>query len=330
VKTPEYLSPTRINMFYDDPQNYYLNYLSDNRPEKEPQTAPMSVGSAFDAYAKSYLHEALFGKGYDPKYDLNAIFEAQVEAQHRDIARVAGEYVFKEYMKSGALADLLLELQGSIVKPKFEFEIKGVINGQREGVTRDIGPVTFLGKPDVFFINKAGAHVILDWKVNGFYSQYPPSPMKGFVRLRKNGVNSGQHKEAALVVDKGVMINAGCRLEHCNVDWARQLTIYAWLCGEDIGGDYIVAVDQLVCNTKNGVPNQPEIRVAEHRLKVSKDHQWRIFAEAQWVWEVSTSGHFFRDMSLQESQARCQALDQIAVSLKSDNEKDRWFAEVCR
>lgn len=329
MKMLEYLSPTRINMYYQDPQQFYLNYLSEFRPDREPQTAPMSVGSAFDAFAKSYLYEALFGKGSDPKYSRDALFEAQVEKQHRDFALEAGAYAFSEYKKSGALADLLLELQGSIVKPRFEFEVKGVIDGKREGVTRNVGPVTFLGKPDVFFINTAGAHVILDWKVNGYLSKHPPSPMKGYVRLRQNTINKGQHKDCHLINDKGIMINGMCCLEDCNEDWARQLTIYAWLCGEDIGGDFIVAVDQLVCKA-DGYSNYPDIRVAEHRLKVRKEHQWRIFAQAQFIWEVVSSDHFFREFSKEESQARCTALDELAKSLRSEDEKTRWAAEVCR
>ena len=67
----------------------------------------MSIGSAFDAFLKSHLHKVLFG-GTDPRFELEAIFEEQVESHNRDWAKVHGEYVFNFYRECGALADLHL------------------------------------------------------------------------------------------------------------------------------------------------------------------------------------------------------------------------------
>src|ERR1700733_9743280 len=91
-----YLSPTSLSLFLKDETQFYMQYLAENRPARPPQTVPMAVGSSFDAFAKSYLYEALFGKK-DPKFELMAIFEAQVEPQNRDRAYKDGEHVFKEY-----------------------------------------------------------------------------------------------------------------------------------------------------------------------------------------------------------------------------------------
>src|SRR4051812_14365124 len=107
----EYLSPTSLELFYKNQQEFYLRYLSDKRPPRIPQDRPMSVGSSFDAHAKSYLHQNLFGKGHDPKFDLKNLFEAQVEPQNRDWALAAGQHAFDVYKRSGALADLMLDLQ---------------------------------------------------------------------------------------------------------------------------------------------------------------------------------------------------------------------------
>jgi hypothetical protein len=330
MKKPKHLSPTSLSLFYKNPEEYYLMYLSDKAPDKFPQTKPMAVGSAFDAYAKSYLHEKIFGVGNDPKFELSAIFEAQVEPQNRDEAKKAGEYCFEIYKKSGALGDLLLDLSKAVGPPKFELEVKGVINGYREGVTLDVGGVHLLGKPDVFYINKLGAHVVFDWKVNGYYSAYNISPMQGYVRLREQGTNKGQHKSCQLMSHNGVMINIGQYLEQLNEDWARQLGIYGWLCGEDIGNDFIVAVDQLVCKPLDMAP-RPAIRVAEHRLRISREFQWKTFAQAQRAWEIANSNHFFRDMSFEDSAARCATLDQMAESLKGDgSDEDDWFRKVSR
>lgn len=330
MRKPQHLSPTSISLFYENLTEFYMNYLSDNKPPRFPQTQPMSVGSSFDAYVKSHLHAALCGKGSDPRFELKALFEAQVEPQNRDWAWTAGAYAFMEYKRSGALADLMLELQGSISTPRFEIEVKGVVNGAKEGVSRAVGEVPLLGKPDLHFINKDGAHVIHDWKVNGFCSKYNTSPMKGYVRLRQDGMNKGQHKEAQLLPFKGIMINAAGALEDYNSDWARQLSIYAWLCGQDIGGDFVVSVDQIVCKPST-MPDMPDIRVAEHRLKIRPNYQWSIFNQAQHVWEVINSSHIFRDLSLEASQEKCALLDKQASDLAGKGtDDDKWFAQATR
>lgn len=322
---PQFLSPSAISMYYKNPEEYYVTYMTSVRPERIPQTKPMSVGSAFDAYAKSHLHQQLFGAGNDPKFKFETIFESQVEPHNRDYAKVAGKICWEQYYASGALADLMIELQNSAVTPRFEFEISGVIDGKREGVTRDIGGVPLKGKPDVFFVNKLGAHVIFDWKVNGYDSKYGASPMKGFVRLREMGYNVGSHKEAVTQSYKGMLINIAGTLDQFNIEWARQLGIYAWLIGEDIGSDFVVAVDQIVCRPTG-------IRFAEHRLKIAAEAQWKLFASAQYLWELINSDHFFRDLSLEESQRKCEDLNKRAILLTDPdgNPNEKWFASMTR
>lgn len=337
MKKMEYVSPTSLRLFQENMSEFYVNYLSDNRPARFPQTAPMSVGSSFDAFAKSFLYEKLFGKGHDPRFDLITLFEAQVEKQHRDTAYEAGKHCFEWYQKSGALSDLMLELGKAVGEPKFEIEVRGIINGHREGVTLNVDGVIFLGKPDVFFINSQGARVILDWKVNGYYSDYPPSPMAGYIKLlnskcdannRRIWTSKGQHKDCHPMMHNGVLINAAGHLEDFNQDWASQLAIYGWLCGEDIGADFIVAIDQLVCK-KTG--DKPEIRIAEHRSKIRKDFQWKVYAHAQHVWEVVHSDHIFRDLSKEDSAAKCTMLDGLKAALEGDGtDNDRWFAQTTR
>jgi PD-(D/E)XK nuclease superfamily len=330
MKKMEYLSPTSIALFLEDQQAFYLNYLADERPPKDPQTEPMAVGSAFDAFVKHYLYTNVVGKS-DPRFDRLALFEAQVEVQCRDKAFKAGEYCFEQYKKSGCLADLMLELQQSIGEPRFEINIMGQVDGYREGAELDLGPVPFLGKPDVYFVNKMGARVIVDWKVNGFYSKYNTSPIKGYVRMRDAFQSYGQHKECMQQVWKGMRINIGCYLDQLKEDWARQLAIYTWLCGENVGTeDCIVGLDQLVCNP-DPVRQFPKIRIAEHRLRISKAFQHKVFAIAQDLWHRCTKGHFFREMSKEASDERCLYLDKYMTNTKKpvvDN--DDWFNRQVR
>lgn len=328
MRKPQHLSPTSLALFFENPTEYYLQHLSDQRPPKIGQTQPMSIGSSFDAYVKSYLHGRLFGNGHDPKFQFDTLFEAQVEPHNRDWARQNGEYVFEQYKASGALSDLLLELGKAVGTPRFELEVKGVVNGVRESSEAKILDVPLLGKPDLFYINHAGASVIHDWKVNGYCSNYPPSPMKGYVRLRESGKNKGQHKEAQIMSWKGMMINVATLLEHNNKDWGQQLAIYAWLCGMDIGSDFIASIDQVVC--KKSEPGNPVLRFAEHRCKIGSQFQWDVFQKAQTAWEIINSDHFFRDLSFEESQAKCQTLDGVSEALKPNTPEDEFFAKMCR
>lgn len=336
MKTPEYLSPTSLKLWASNREEFYLQYLSDNRPPRAPQTAPMSIGSAFDAYVKSYLHEGLFGAGHDPKYSFEALFEAQVEVHNRDWARQHGQYAFDQYRSCGALSDLMLDLKQANGEPRFEFEVRGAVHGYKEAELRTLANVTLLGKPDVYYINAHGCHVILDFKVNGYCSRNPWSPMAGYLRMRSaNKTNHGMHKSCQPMTVNGVTINVATFLENHNDDWAAQLSIYAWLCGEPVGSKFVVAIDQLVCDATRG--HLPGIRVAEHRLTVSKSFQERIFLEAVECWETVRSGHIFRkdaegkEISLEDSIRRCEILDKQADALKGDGSvEDQWFAAACR
>lgn len=334
MRIPSYLSPSAMSLFFQDQREYYLRYLVSNKLPAPPQTRPMSVGSAFDAYVKSYLHERLFGKGHDPKYDFDTLFAAQVETHNRDWARPNGQYVFDRYRQLGALSDLLVDLNAAIGTPRFEMEIKGVVSGYREGVTRDVKGVVLLGKPDVFYINKYGGHVILDWKVNGYCGSYKTHPMQGYIKLRPEGRT---HRDCTPMLHKGTFINIASYLENYDASWAAQLSIYAWLLGCEVGEDYIVAIDQVVADGENPVKWEdkawfPDIRVAEHRTRVHADFQFKTFAEAQYIWEVIHSDWIFRDRTKEESQGYCKILDQMAFDMQKPtaDPKEKWFLSASR
>lgn len=316
----DYLSPTSLKLFGENKEDFYLRYLSENRPDRFLQTKPMSVGSAFDAYVKSYLHEHLFGKGNNPKYELSALIEASVEPHNRDWALIAGKYAFDAYKSCGSLVDLMMELQGCVGNPRFEFEIRGVIEGRCEGEELLLSGVPFLGRPDMFFVNSHGAHVVLDFKVNGFCSNYNVSPVPGYVRLRPGGA---MHRDCQPMTFKGITINVASFLESLNVEWADQLTIYSWLLGEDVGSESVVAIEQLAC--KPAGYDRPEIRVASHRIRVSAKYQFALLQRAQDAWRLINSDWFFRDVTKEESQSRCAMLDRQTKAL---NEAGSWFKDA--
>lgn len=321
MRMPTYLSPTSISLWTKDIEEFYLRYLSSVRVPREPQTLPMAIGSAFDAYVKNYLHEKLFGKAATAgsEYEKDYIFENQVEKHNWDWARENGEYLFNEYRKAGCLADLMLELGSSIGKVRFEFKIEDTIDG-----------VPLLGKPDLFYINKEGARVVLDFKVNGYCSKWNTSPGKGFIKLRARGKGetSGyskvtSHRDCALVMVQGVLINAAIHLEDVNSSWADQLSIYSWLLGEPVGSEsVIVGIDQICGNPdhKNG------LRFASHRLRISPEWQYNLLELAKQIWEIIQSGWIFREVNEKESVLRGELIEDSVACADSNDPFDQLIS----
>jgi len=253
----------------------------------------MSVGSAFDAYVKSYLFERVMGR-LDPQFELASIFETQVEACNRDFARKAGLVCFEAYKSCGALADLLVELMAATATPRFEFTVEGTVEG-----------VKLLGKPDVWYVDRNNVPIILDFKVNGYCSNYPVSPKRGYIRVRGPGNNQdGPHSKAQISRINGVRLNIAEFFDDIDAAWSQQLTTYAWLCGAPVGSFFIVAVDQLCCSHGN-------IRVAEHRCQINPTFQIKTLECYKALWDIifSEPFHFFRERTLEESIARCGILD---------------------
>lgn len=281
----KFLSPTSISLFQSDISAFYRKYVL--RTPREPQTQPMAAGSAFDAYVKSYLYARIIGKK-NPKFELEAIFEEQVEEHNRTWGWENGKFIFDQYQEAGCVQDLLIELNTAISEPSFEFKVQETIGG-----------VPLLGLPDLFFISKEGARVIDDWKVNGFCSSATKSPMKGYIRLRPG---HKIHKDCHLLQYKGIMINAATYLEDCNKSWADQLSIYSWLMGSAVGStDTIYGIDQ-VCGPKE------KLRFASHRLRISADYQLNLMALIQQIWKQIQDDHYFLDLTVEESRERCRKL----------------------
>lgn len=321
MRTIEYLSPSSISLYKQDPEAFYLRYLLEERQAREPQNKPMAIGSAFDAFVKSYLYENLIGKG-DDRFKLDNIFNAQVEQSQREWAWKNGQYVFEQYKQSGVLGDLMIMLRSSPSEPRFEFEIRGVQHGYREGIEGQFGEVVLLGKPDVDFIAGDGVHIILDFKVNNYCGYSPGTPKPGYLRMRSAGKTfHGQHKKCKQQIYKGVDLNIGCYLEDIDESWARQLAIYAWLTGEAVGSEFVTVIHQVICSYNQG--GLPTIRVAELHHKVSKEFQQKVFDDACNIWETVRSDHFFRNMTKKESDSRCEILANRSSIVNE-------FMDICR
>lgn len=279
MREVKYLSPTSIMTWQQDPERFYLQYCADNRPPREPQNQAMAIGAAFDAYVKSYLTRELCAK----PFIFGEIFENQVEPHNRTWAAKHGAWAFECYKRSGALADLLLELQGADDEPKFEMSIENRVAHQREMF------VPLLGKPDIWYSSKSGKQVVHDWKVNGYCSPKTTSPKKGYIELYDAGEKRGFHKDIMPRLQNGLYVNRSYGLEVVDRGWATQTSIYSWILGSEIGDENLVGIHQLCC--KNGGEDRfPVIRVAAHRAIISADFQKSLWSEIQELWNRIESG----------------------------------------
>lgn len=325
MRQPKYLSPTSISRWKKDREEFYLSYLADHRPPRIPQNRPMSIGAAFDAYIKAYLHQRLFGMGADPRFKFSTIFEEQVESQNRDWAKEHGAYVFAIYKKSGALANLMLELADANGPAQFEFTLEG-----RVAHSACVEGIPLLGKPDLKFVNANEQIFVDDWKVNGYCSERTTSPKKGYVRLFTEDGQKGAHKDAHLMEIDGVLVNIAHPLEVVDIDWANQLCIYSWLLGAKVGSKFIVGIDQIVA--KGSGTDFPILRIACHRNRISPDYQLLLHDQIAEIWNRINQGpeYIFDDVSRIESKSRCEVLDNYHRGYKEDHKDANWFHETTR
>jgi len=311
MRTIKYLSPTSLNTYETDPHAFFYNYLADTRLPREPQTPAMAVGSSFDAFVKHELYKAIFGK-VDDQFEFDTLFESQVEKHNRDEVKEIGQYLFDGYKKVGAYDELLEDiLKGE--SARFEFLVK-----------REVEGVNLLGKPDCLYTRHDGKRVLLDWKVNGYFSKYTTSPAKNYKKVwdtwneetAKPSRNNGKaHKNYSPKLIGDYEIGA-TPFEEGGKQWADQLCIYAWVLKEPVGTDVIVAVDQLACKPSSP---RPLVRVAQHRGQLSKLYQNTLLHRLQTAWNNIQNGHIFMDMSKEENDQELENLNK-AATLMDNNE----------
>lgn len=339
-RRPTALSYSSTSLFEKDTDEFFIRYLAGTKAPRLPQETFMSIGSGFDARVKAALHSAVFGPKSDPDFEFEKLFTDQVEPHNRDWAKVESEYVFDAYKLSGAYDELLALLLKSIEPPRFESKIDATING-----------VPFTGKPDLRFMLRFDGYdpvrIVLDWKVKGFCSKHGASPSVGYALCRdgydavKLGLNAtkafpmgkpspshGKEHDRYLAHNhRGLTINQAY-MESCNDEYADQVSTYGWMLGETPGDENVVVwIDEIVAKYRKDM--RPLLRVANHRARVSRDHQLKLCDRISECWNAITTGHIFRDMSRDESDSHCELLEGMAVGLKTDGSSAEAFFNEC-
>lgn len=338
MRKPKFLSPSALQIWLKSKDEYYLKYLADERPPGFPQTQPMSVGSSFDAFVKAYLHQRIYGKNHvdSGKFEFDTIFTNQVEPHNRDWAMNAGLHAFKSYRSLGALDDLMRLLEKSPSPPIMEFTAVGV--QENHGISNkivadniDVGTVGWdypilLGKPDLIFsimVDSVAVPVIFDWKVNGFCAKAGVSPVRGYVYVYPDG---GCHRDCHPWFEGEMETNLNNNIEEHKPDWGLQLATYLWICGVEVGGDAIVAVDQLAC--KPYMPDAPKIKVAQHRCRITSDFQKNSYRSYVCCWESVQGDHYFTGLTKEESDSRCKQLDKQHLAFKGTDTNSKWLRKI--
>lgn len=325
MRIPKRISPSALAKFEKDRQGYFFTYLSEPRTERDPQSPPASVGSAFDAFVKGRLMFHLFGEDTTEE-----LFESQVESQCRDFARVAGKHVFDEYVAVGNYQRLLYMMEHAKEEPQFEFDAD---------ITLDNG-VVIAGKPDCRFIHRDGAHVILDWKVNGYCGKKSGvSPAKGFQIIR-DGLNwpkpsrsNGKfHKYYDPSEFLGLEVNANPMFEYAQ-DWADQTTMYAWMMGEPVGDTQCVSIiEQIVAKPQGKGAKEgdaPLLRFATHVNRLDKAHQVALYERIAKMRQQLISGIVFEHLDAVGNTELMEELNCRARAMQSDGTDEGDFFAHC-
>ena len=304
MRIPDYLSPTSVSLYYKDRSEFYVKYCADNRLPRLPQTEPMSVGSAFDAYIKNYIADRLGMPEASSDLDLDYLLTTQVEPQNMDFALRAGRDCFDQYCALGAASNLMLELEQA-EKVCFEHTVQATMV--------DGSGMVLLGKPDLYFWADDVLH-IYDWKVNGYCSASMTSPNKGYVRMLASGSPTKTHKIAQVIGG----IDVANKLEDLNESWATQLAIYGWVLG---GRDLVAGIDQLACSAKG-------VRVASLRNKIGGAFQDELYARCLTVWDAVQTGNVIDPIIASELEASAQAY--VGVDDPGYNDHEAWYTDMMR
>jgi hypothetical protein len=332
LRKPKFLSPSSKSRWLSNRTGFYTKYLADTKQERAPQEIYMGVGSGFDAFVKSEIMTRCYGKPMmrGTAFDFETLFEAQVEHHHRDRSLAIATEVWEAYKASGALEALWSDIEKSPCAPMMEERVEGTIGG-----------VPLLGLPDLVYVDwRSLLKVVTDFKIMGSGSAKGggASPPQGFMVVRdgwtegKPSKNNGEaHKKHVPFefgagdleglswpcdcdLQPGKMEIGKAYLEDFNLDWADQMSTYAWLLGSKVGAeDFIVRIECGSCRHPKTADSM-KVKWSTHMNRVSNIHQIGLMRTYKEIWKCIEDEHIFSDMTKEDSQSRCEVLEMQAAA----------------
>lgn len=332
MRKPRFLSPSSKSRWLSNRTGFYLKYLADNKMAKEPQAIYMGVGSGFDAFVKSEIMARCYGKPMmkGTAFDFQTLFEAQVEHHHRDRSFAIAKEVWKAYCISGAFEALWKDIERSPCAPMMEERVEGEVAG-----------VPLLGLPDLVYVDADSLlKVVTDFKIMGSGSAPGggASPPQGYMVVRdgwdegkpskQNGESHKKHEPfeygggdldgvswpCDCKLQPGKMTIGKAYLEDFSLDWADQMSTYAWLLGSKVGAeDFVVRIECGSCRhpKKEG---RMKVKWSTHMNRVSATHQIQLIKTYKEIWKCIEDEHIFSELNKEDSQARCEVLEMQAAA----------------
>jgi len=118
MRKPTYLSHSSLALWGKDKEEFYIKHLAETRAPRIAQgSLYVRAAGSFDAYAKSALHERLFGKGAAPSLQFQTILRESGRAAQRRFRNRSWQYIFDCYVLTGAFDELLAMLEKSKEPP---------------------------------------------------------------------------------------------------------------------------------------------------------------------------------------------------------------------
>lgn len=306
MRKPKRLSLSALSLAESNREEFFYRYIvpKDIRPKREPQTGPMSVGSAFDAIVKAQINRDLDLQLAG--FRMRDLIDAQCEPETLPESFEIAAELWEQYVECGAYGNLRQLIEKSATDVKMEYNLTAVIGG-----------VPLLGKPDLHFGTLHSSHVITDWKVSGSCSTHGVSPQQGYmIALDVNGTRTHgkPHKKFKPVMHPGGIVVNSVPMNETTDYWADQLATYAWCLGEPVGSqDFIARIEQIAV--------RPGLRAkcVVHQSTIDSDYQHRLLERYQKIWDACQTGYIFDDLSRAESDDKCEALIRRLTSPTPDN-----------
>jgi len=275
-KIPQYLSPSALMASENMPNSFYLNRLIHNKMVREPQSLAAAVGSAFDFLIKSELILTQFTNKKHLLVDIKKGIET-----NQDEAFTAGKIALNAYTK---VIDLNIFHDVEIHK---QVEIDGI-------------PI--MGKLDASISNPSIKYSFpFDWKVMGYTSKNPISPLPFYKRIWKGIRPLPCHKE----------YSKGIPFENINDKWALQLCTYGWMLGIPFSIEFPVYIDVIL------FINKIIQSIVIYEGIITKKYQELVISRYKNLWHSIINGSFIQRLA--------SSYDEDLVWIASKEEE--WFRD---
>jgi hypothetical protein len=231
----KYLSPSSVNLWLSDRSRFINQYILGL---KEPQTDAMLLGLAVDGILKARMG----GPALDVSLPSRVIEDALYCVQEYD-----------RLMEGRCIVDATWTFEASLLRE----------------IDTPSGRVVISGKPDAYK-STVTPSIILDWKVNGFYSRAKlTSPKAGYMYIAPEGASHRGFEAGYIHSPKGSEYNSGVtkyNLNGIHKEWELQMWMYGLLVFGSGGAEApLCRIEQLTFDTR---VSPPSLRISVHQALV--------------------------------------------------------------